>query len=86
MARYKTKVSKDGTQEIVAFTPEEEAQKDAEEKKWNDVEPIRAATIKIQELEGQITNRRLRDALASDEGKKWVADQEALIATERAKL
>jgi hypothetical protein len=44
------------------------------------------AQDKIFELEASVTPRRLRDAFASDEGKKWVADQEALIATERAKL
>lgn len=86
MARYKTKVSKDGTQEIVAFTPEEEAQKDAEEKKWNDAEPIRAATIKIQELEGQITNRRLRDSVITVDGKTWLENKEAEIKLERDKL
>ncbi len=32
------------------------------------------------------TIRRLREALASDEGKTWVADVEELIAIERAKL
>ena len=44
------------------------------------------AQEKIFELESAITSRRLRDALASDEGKKWVADQEKLIAVEREKL
>ena len=41
---------------------------------------------KIAQLEATITPRRLRDALASDAGKSWVADVEALIATERSKL
>jgi hypothetical protein len=40
----------------------------------------------IARLESTITPRRLRDALANDAGKKWVADVEALIATERGKL
>ena len=31
-------------------------------------------------------NRRLREALATDEGETWVADVEKLIAVERAKL
>ena len=44
------------------------------------------AQEKILELEATVSPRRLRDALASDEGKKWVADQEKLIAVERAKL
>ena len=41
---------------------------------------------KIAQLESTITSRRLRDALANDAGKEWVAAVEALIATERAKL
>ena len=41
---------------------------------------------KIAQLESTITPRRLRDALADDAGKEWVAAVEALIATERAKL
>ena len=40
----------------------------------------------IARLESTITPRRIRDALANDAGKKWVADVEALIATERGKL
>ena len=44
------------------------------------------AKQRIQELEATITPRRLRDALANDAGKTWVADVEALIATERGKL
>ena len=40
----------------------------------------------IARLESTITPRRLRDALANDAGKKWVADVEALIAIERGKL
>ena len=41
---------------------------------------------KISQLESTITPRRLRDALASDAGKSWVAAVEAKIATERGKL
>ena len=40
----------------------------------------------IDRLESTITPRRLRDALASDAGKSWVAAVEAKIATERGKL
>ncbi len=47
----------------------------------------KASTLhKIRELESTVTPRRLRDALASDEGKTWIADVEKLIAIERAKL
>ena len=41
---------------------------------------------KIAHLESSITPRRLRDALANDAGKSWVAAVEAKIATERGKL
>ena len=40
----------------------------------------------IAQLESSITPRRLRDALANDEGKAWVAAVEANIETERGKL
>jgi len=40
----------------------------------------------IQVLESQVTNRRLREATLTTEGKAWLTDQEALIAAERAKL
>jgi len=40
----------------------------------------------IKQLESTITPRRLRDALANDEGKAWVAAVEAKIETERGKL
>tara|TARA_B110000495_G_scaffold183691_1_gene180155 strand:+ start:130 stop:372 length:243 start_codon:yes stop_codon:yes gene_type:complete len=45
-----------------------------------------APYMEISRLESTITPRRLRDALANDAGKEWVAAVEALIATERAKL
>jgi len=41
---------------------------------------------KIKELEDSVTPRRLRDALANDEGKAWVAAVELKIKTERDKL
>jgi hypothetical protein len=70
----------------VPLTEAEEAAKDAEEKEWADGKVGRNAIAEIQRLESTITPRRLRDALANDAGKKWVADVEALIATERGKL
>ena len=56
------------------------------EQAWADGKAARNATVEIEKLESTITPRRLRDALANDAGKKWVADVEALIATERSKL
>ena len=44
------------------------------------------AQAEIQRLEATITPRRLRDALANDEGKKFITDVEALIKLERDKL
>ena len=41
---------------------------------------------KIAQLESTITPRRLRDAIANDAGKSWLANVEALIDTERGKL
>ena len=40
----------------------------------------------INRLEGTITARRMRDALASDVGKSWVAAVEEKIKVERGKL
>jgi hypothetical protein len=70
----------------VMFTPEEETVRNIEEQAWTDGALSRNASTEIQRLEATITPRRLRDALANDTGKKWVADVEALIATERSKL
>jgi hypothetical protein len=47
---------------------------------------VRNAQDEIHKLESTITPRRLRDALANDAGKSWVAAVEAKIATERGKL
>ena len=44
------------------------------------------ARQEIKRLESKISNRRLRDAHLTEDGKKWLEDQEALIAAERAKL
>ena len=52
----------------------------------NSVTVVRNAEDEIHKLESTITPRRLRDALANDEGKAWVAAVESKIATERGKL
>ena len=70
----------------VPFTDQEETDRDAEEQVWTDGAVVRNAIKEIARLESTITPRRLRDALASDAGKKWVAAVEAKIATERGKL
>ena len=50
------------------------------------LQPTHDASNEIDRLESTITPRRLRDALANDAGKSWVAAVEAKIATERGKL
>ena len=70
----------------IPFTPEEETARDVKDKQWADNAITRNAIAEIQRLESTITPRRLRDALASDAGKSWVAAVEAKIATERGKL
>ena len=52
----------------------------------NSATAIRNAKREIKILESTITPRRLRDALANDEGKAWVAAVELKIKTERDKL
>ena len=49
-------------------------------------ELAKAPYREIARLESTITPRRLRDAIANDAGKSWVAAVEALIDTERGKL
>ena len=78
MPRYK---NVDGVN--VQFTAEEETARDAEEAAYASGETARNAQAEIDRLEGQITNRRLREAYADA---TWMNAQEALIATERAKL
>ena len=52
-----------------------------------DTEQVKGdAQREINRLEGTITARRMRDALASDEGKEFVTDIEEKIKVERAKL
>ena len=67
----------------IPFTAEEETARDAEEAAYAAGETARNAQAEIQRLEGQITNRRLREAYSDA---TWMNAQEALIATERAKL
>jgi hypothetical protein len=67
----------------VALTKEENDARDAEEQEWTDGATTRNALAEIQRLESQVTNRRLREAYTDS---TWLDAQEALIATERAKL
>ena len=85
MARTKCIANKDGGARV-ALTEAEEIVRDTEEKAWSDGAVKREAKEEINPLEESITNRRLRDALASDDGKTWVAAVETLIRVERGKL
>ena len=67
----------------VPLTAEEETARDAEEAAWAAGETARNAQAEINRLEGQITIRRIREAYVDA---TWMNAQEALIATERAKL
>ena len=67
----------------VALTKEQNDARDLEEQAEKDAEPRCNALKEIRELEGQVTQRRLREAYADS---TWLDAQEALIATERAKL
>ena len=50
------------------------------------VEPVPTVLDKIMDLEAAVTPRRMRDSVLTEDGKKWLDDQEKLIAVERAKL
>ena len=47
---------------------------------------VEIARTKITALEYAVTQRRLRDAHLTEDGKTWLTNQEKLIADERAKL
>jgi hypothetical protein len=72
------------------YSPEELAIIDAEQAAAQailDAEaPVRNAKAEIARLEGEVTQRRLRDAILTTEGKAWLTTHEAKIATERNKL
>ena len=69
----------------IPFTAQEEADRDAEEKKWADGAVVRNARQEISRLEATVTPRRIRE-MTTVAGAKWVDDLEKLIAIERAKL
>lgn len=62
-------------------TAEEQASWDAGTARESVDAPKRA----IEALEQQVTQRRIRDAIAGTDG-GWLANQESLIAQERSKL
>jgi hypothetical protein len=62
------------------------AQRDADRVAWLAGAAGRATLEKISALEAAVTQRRLREAALTPEGKDWLAAQDAKIAAERAKL
>ena len=69
----------------VQFSEQEETARDAEEKEWADGAATRAALKEIHRLESLITPRRAREHMLGTGG-SFIADIEAKIETERAKL
>jgi len=82
MPRTKVVAGPNGS-ETIALTAEEETARDAEEAAWTAGTARRNATAEIQRLEGQVTNRRLREAYTDS---TWLDTQEELIVIERGKL
>jgi anti-sigma28 factor (negative regulator of flagellin synthesis) len=75
-----------GESAVVPLTIEEQAEYDANVPvavEFSRVAEIRAA---IKALEMQVTPRRLRDAVLTEEGKAWLQNIEDQIAVERAKI
>lgn len=70
----------------VAFTAEEEAERDAEEQAWAAGAVKRDALRKIAQLEASITERRKREAILTQSGRDWLVSVEAMISAERGKL
>jgi hypothetical protein len=70
----------------IEMSDEEHAARVAEEKAYADGAVKREALREISNLENAITRRRMRDSILTEDGKKWLDDQEKLIAVERGKL
>jgi len=52
---------------------------------YPDVDPVFLVMAEIDRLEAQVTQRRLREAALTDEGKAWLQNIEDQIAAERAR-
>jgi len=69
----------------VFLTDEEQAMIDAKRAAKKSDLARRQALIAIKNLEAQVTQRRLREAALTDEGKAWLQNIEDQIAAERAR-
>ena len=70
----------------VPLTDEEKQTIKDATKRLSDEAPKREAMANILSLEGEITPRRIRDSVLTDDGKTWLENKEKEIAVERAKL
>ena len=70
----------------VPCTTEECAEIAAREAAWEDGRAAREAMQQIAALEGQVTQRRMREAALTDEGKVWLSAIEDQIKGLRSKL
>ena len=68
------------------LTSEEQTQREAEEAQDVTDAATRVIMQKIESLEAEVTQRRLRDSVLTSDGKTWLTNKEAEIATQRAKL
>lgn len=80
-----------GVQVTVELTPDEVAEREAQEAADLAEAPRLEALAEINRLESEITQRRMREAYpdgagGTKAGRDWMKNQMALIAVERAKL
>ena len=87
MTRYHNISTPGEANQVIPFTAEEEAARDAEEAAVLAAQPVNDALAEIIMLEAQITPRRLREALLGNaEAIAFIQGVEDDIAIERAKL
>tara|TARA_Y100001951_G_scaffold88499_1_gene80134 strand:- start:307 stop:630 length:324 start_codon:yes stop_codon:yes gene_type:complete len=85
-SKFATVLAREGHSRIDVNSP------DHEKIKWDGSAWVESKTDmelymeEIERLESTVTPRRMRDAVASVEGKTWLADIESKIAIERVKL
>ena len=70
----------------IELTPAEVAEREAEEKAWNDSKPSRDTIRQIEELENSVTPRRLREAICTNVGEVWLRQLDKEIESLRASL
>lgn len=71
---------------LVDLTPEEMEEISAQESAYLNGEQRRKAIAEIQFLEAQVTSRRLREALLTQEGAAWLVNINSQITSLRGNL